>query len=119
MHFVTFILFIIPIMALIDGELKAGGIGILSLFLAWMTGISFAGLRFVERPLITVVVQGGLLAFAVWLSTQTDWVFLVIKGTPIVLLYVTLFTFAITYILTPRSALAQEVADRTNGSNAD
>ena len=119
MQFITFILFIIPIIALLDGEFKAGGIGILSLFLAWMTAISFAGIRFVERPLVTAVVQGVLLAFAIWLSTQTDWVFFVIKGVPVILLYITLFTFAITYILTPRYALAREVADRNADTNSE
>ena len=112
MQFITLIVFFIPIMALVDGQFLAGGIGILSLFLAWMTGIGFAGIRFVEKPLTTAVVQGGLLAFAIWFSTQTDWVFLVIKDIPVTLLYMTLFTFGITYILTPRATLAQEVIDR-------
>ena len=112
MQFIGFAMWIIPAIALWDGEFIAGGIGFLSLFLAWMTAVHFAGIRFVERPLKTATSQVVMLAFAIWLSTQTDWVFLVITGIPVTLLYVTLFMFVITYILTPRAPLAQEAFDR-------
>jgi hypothetical protein len=113
MRFLGASILVVIFIPLLAGEYGVAGLTLASIFLAWMSGLALAGVKFLKsNRLATTIAQIGLFLFSLGIGSLTDWTFFVVSEVEIKLLYLAMFTFCLTWIIAPRATLAAEASEQ-------